>query len=248
MHKLATAVAMLAILACNTTKNNGQTMSSNDNAPGKGGWAALFDGKTTRGWHTYGKPAAGKAWKVEDGTLRLDARSKKDWQTAEGGDIVTDEEFENFHLKLEWKLSPRGNSGIMFYVHEDTARFAYPWHTGPEMQVLDNGAEGREGHPDAKITSHRAGDLYDLLVSKEAVKPPGEWNKVEIVANNGQLDFYMNGQHTLSTGLWDENWRNMVGRSKFKALPSFGSYKKGRIALQDHGDDVWFRNIMIRRL
>ncbi|MDQ3551928.1 MAG: DUF1080 domain-containing protein, partial [Bacteroidota bacterium] len=119
------------------------------------GWKLLFDGQTTNGWHTYGKSTIGKAWKVVDGTLYFDAASKKSFQTPEGGDIVTNEEFENFHLKLDWKISPNGNSGIMFYVHEDPVKYSEPWHTGPEMQVLDN-----NGHPDAKIHTHRAGDLY----------------------------------------------------------------------------------------
>ncbi|HYH14866.1 MAG TPA: DUF1080 domain-containing protein, partial [Flavisolibacter sp.] len=96
--------------------------------------------------------------------------------------------------------------------------------------------------------THRAGDLYDLITAKEVVKPAGEWNAVEIIANNGKLDFYMNGQHTLSTTMWDDNWRNMIAKSKFKDMPDFGTIKKGRIALQDHGDNVWFRNIRIKRL
>jgi hypothetical protein len=117
------------------------------------------------------------------------------------------------------------------------------WVTGPEMQILDN-----NGHPDAKITKHRAGDLYDLITAKEVVKPVGEWNLAEIVSNNGKLEFYLNGQQTLSTTMWDDNWRNMIANSKFKTMSAFGTIKKGRIGLQDHGDDVWFRNIMIRRL
>ncbi|HYK56929.1 MAG TPA: DUF1080 domain-containing protein [Flavisolibacter sp.] len=210
-------------------------------------WISLFDGKTTTGWHTYGKTTIGKAWKVEDNALRLDAASKKEWQTAEGGDIISDEEFDNFHLKLDWKISPKGNSGIIFFINEDP-KYQYPWQTGPEMQVLDNGSPTQPGHDDAKLYTHRAGDLYDLLASKDAVKPAGEWNTVEIVANKGKLDFYMNGQHTLSTTMWDDNWKQMVAISKFKAMPGFGAFQKGRIGLQDHGNDVWFRNIKIKRL
>ena len=204
----------------------------------------LFDGSTTAGWHSYGKPRIGKAWKAEGGTLRLDAASKKDWQTPEGGDIVTDQEYENFDLLLEWKIAPGGNSGIMFYVKEDTTLYRYPWHTGPEMQVLDNAA-----HPDAKIIKHRAGDLYDLIsVAKETVKPAGEWNAVRMVANKGELDFYLNSEHVLHTVMWTDSWKAMVANSKFRDLPGFAAFRSGRIALQDHGDNVWFRNIKIRRL
>lgn len=239
-------------IACNSENNKtvdaskSNTDSSSNNVSGE--WISLFDGKTTNGWHTYGKTTIGKAWKIDSNTLHLDAASKKDWQTAEGGDIVTDQEFENFHLKLEWKIAPKGNSGIIFYVNEDTAQYKYPWETGPEMQVLDNGSANAEGHPDAKITSHRAGDLYDLVVSKETVKPAGEWNAAEIISDKGKLEFRLNGQSVMTTTLWDENWKALVAKSKFKTMPGFGTFKKGKIALQDHGNDVWFRNIQIRRL
>lgn len=224
------------------TMNSGSTTTDNRNK--RGDWQSLFDGKTTAGWHTYGKNTIGKAWKVEDGTLRLDAASKKDWQTSEGGDIITDKVFENFHLKLDWKLAPNGNSGVMFFINEDEQKYQHPWHTGPEMQVLDNA-----GHPDAKIIKHRAGDLYDLItVSKETVKPAGEWNTAEIVANNGSLTMHLNGTEVIKTTMWNDEWRAMIAGSKFKDMPGFGTFRRGKIALQDHGDNVWFRNIMIREL
>lgn len=211
------------------------------------GWIALFDGKTLKGWHTYGKTTAGKSWKAENGTIHLDAAAKKGYQSEEGGDLVTNNEYENYDLKLEWKISEKGNSGIIFYVHEDP-KFSESWNTGMEMQVLDNGTPTRLGHSDAKLYSHRAGDLYDLLAAKEAAKPTGEWNQVEIVANKGKLDFYMNGVHSLSTTMWNGTWKQMIAISKFKDMPGFGTFKKGKIALQDHGNDVWFRNIMIKKL
>jgi len=247
MYKFMIGLAAVSLLACNSTNKTSMQSNSTNNAASDEGFVSLFDGKTTAGWHTYGRTGVGKAWKAVDGTLHLDAASKKDWQTAEGGDIVTDEEFENFHLKLDWKISPKGNSGVVFFIKEDP-QYQYMWHTGPEMQVLDNGTASTEGHPDAKITSHRAGDLYDLIVSKEVVKPAGEWNTAEIVANKGKLDFYLNGVNTLSTTMWDDNWRAMIAKSKFKGNSGFGTYKKGRIGLQDHGDNVWFRNIRIKRL
>ncbi len=207
-------------------------------------WELLFDGQTTNGWHTYGRQVAGKSWKVEDGVLHLDAASKKQFTTPEGGDLATDQEFDNFDLKLEWKISKNGNSGVMIYVMDDAVKYPEPYYTGPEMQVLDN-----NGHPDGKIYKHHAGDLYDLIASpKDASKPVGEWNYVEIISRNGKLDFYLNGEHTVNTTMWNDNWRKLVAGSKFKAWPDFGTFKKGRIDLQDHGDDVWFRNIKIKRL
>lgn len=205
------------------------------------GWRLLFDGNSTRGWHSYGRSAAGAAWKVTGGTLHLDPSAKSD--AAAGGDIVTDKSFTNFELRLEWKIARGGNSGIMFYVQEDSARYPYAWHTGPEMQVLDN-----EGHADGKFTSHRAGDLYDLIAAKEAARPVGDWNEVAIIADRGRLQFLMNGMEILRTTLWDSQWQRLIAQSKFRDMPGFGSFRSGRIALQDHGDPVWFRNIRIREL
>ncbi|HJS55221.1 MAG TPA: DUF1080 domain-containing protein [Chitinophagaceae bacterium] len=207
----------------------------------KDGWQLLFDGLATDGWHNYGGGPVGYAWKISGGTLHFDGSQKKDTIAQ---DIVSDEEFENFHLKLEWQVDTNGNSGILFYVKEDTTRYKKPYHTGPEMQVLDN-----NGHPDAKITKHRAGDLYDLVsCSKETVRPALQWNQVEIKCANGELDFWLNGENVVSTQLWDDNWKKMLANSKFKEWPDFGTFKKGRISLQDHGDKVWFRNIKIKKL
>ncbi len=204
------------------------------------GWISLFDGKTTKGWHTYGKTAAGDAWKVADGALFLDASQKGEGR----GDLVSDEAFENFHLKLDWKISPKGNSGIIFWVQDEPQKYQEVWWTGPEMQVLDN-----DGHSDGKIIKHRAGNLYDLVAGKEgAVKPVGEWNTAEIICNKGKLELYLNGVNTVSTTYGDDNWTSLVAGSKFKTKPDFAKIFKGHIALQDHGNDVWYRNIVIKKL
>jgi hypothetical protein len=158
--------------------------------------------------------------------------------------LVTDEEFENYHLSLEWKVAKGSNSGIIFNVQDDAAKFKNTYETGPEMQVLDN-----ERHADAKIHKHRAGDLYDLIPSsKETVKPAEEWNLAEIKLDKGKLDFFLNGTNVVSTTMWDDSWKQMLAASKFKNMPGFGTFQKGHLALQDHGDPVWFRNIKIRNL
>jgi len=234
---------LFAICSCNPSKNSSKTVS-NASTEVDQGWRSLFDGKTTTGWHKYGGGAVGSAWKISDGALYLDTANKKDWQTDNGGDIVTADEFENFDLKLEWKIAKGGNSGIIFYVHEDP-KYKYCWETGPEMQVLDNIDAG-----DNKKENHLAGTLYDLIGSAQTSKPKpvGEWNLAEVKCVNGKLDLYLNGVNTASTTLWDANWKTLVAGSKFKTMPGFGTYQKGRIALQDHGNMVWYRNIMIRKL
>ncbi len=207
-------------------------------------WISLFNGHNTEGWRKYGGGAVGEAWKVEEGELRLVPQEMEGWQTAQGGDIITDNTFDNFHLSLEWKIGQNGNSGIIFLIHEDTALYPYPWMTGPEMQILDN-----QGHADAEIPTHRAGDLYDLLsVSKETVKSYGEWNHAEIICNDSLLTFKLNGETVVQTSLWDEEWQNLIAESKFREMTGFGIFRKGHIGLQDHGDPVAFRNIKIKKL
>lgn len=235
--------ASLLFFSCNSPReiSGVNTISSEEK---KEGWHSLFDGSTNKGWHKYGGGAVGSAWKIKDGYLYLDTTIKENWQVKDGGDIVTDEEYENFDLQLEWKIAKDGNSGIMFYIHEDKSKYNWPWETGPEMQILDN-----NGHPDSKISKHRAGDLYDLIsCSTETVKPFGEWNLAEIKCLHGRLELFLNGENVVSTNLWDDNWKKMVANSKFINMPGFGIYKKGRIGLQDHGNEVCFRNIKIRRL
>lgn len=236
---------LLVLFGCNASKSNQSSAADNTLSARekKEGWQLLFNGHTTEGWHTYGKTSAGAGWKADGGALHIDV-SLKDGR----GDLVTDREYENFDLKLDWKIAEKGNSGIIFYVDEDAAKYEDTYETGMEMQVLDNGAPTRQGHPDGKYYTHRAGDLYDLLASKEAARPLGEWNSVEIKCHNGNLDFYMNGEHTLSTTLWNDEWKKMIAISKFRSMPGFGIFRKGRIALQDHGDQVWYKNIRIKKL
>ncbi|OYZ00494.1 MAG: glycosyl hydrolase [Sphingobacteriia bacterium 28-36-52] len=242
MNNLLWITAIAAALVTAPNKRPDITKASITN-PVKSKWIKLFDGKTTNGWKTYAKDSIGSAWKVQDGILYLDAKAKKE-QKLGGGDIIHEKSFGNFHLKLEWKISKNGNSGIIFWAQNDPAKYKAVWHTGPEMQVLDNG-----GHPDAKIRKHRAGDLYDLVEGPDtAVKPVGEWNKTEIIAKDGTLELKLNGVTTVKTSYGDEIWYSLIGNSKFKTMPAFGRTFTGHIALQDHGDDVWFRNIQIREL
>jgi len=239
------AVCVTVLAACNnssdssaTTKDTTTTPATAPVAAADSGWQSLFDGTTTAGWHSYGKTTAEARWKVMDGALAIDTTVKN------GEDLVTDNSFENFDLKLEWRISKNGNSGIIFLVQEDTTKYKRTYNSGPEMQVLDN-----DGHPDGKITKHRAGDLYDLIKSSsEPVKPVGEWNQAEIIVNKGILELKLNGVTTVSTTLWDDAWKKLVAGSKFKSMPNWATFTSGKIALQDHGNAVWYRNIQIKKL
>ena len=183
---------------------------------------------------------------IADGTVHCQGSGRGEAGGAEGGDIVYEKPFSNFHLKLEWKISEGGNSGI-FYLGQDTHDFI--WKTAPEMQVLDN-----ERHPDAEagIAGNRqAGALYDLIpADPQNTKPSGEWNSVEIKVYKGSVWHYMNGEVVLEYHLWTPDWNDLVAGSKFPELnPDWANVAaEGLIGLQDHGDDVWYRNIRIKEL
>ncbi|MBL0743649.1 3-keto-disaccharide hydrolase [Chryseolinea lacunae] len=236
MKKTYRAYALLLVLACfagNVAAQN--TLTAQEK---KDGWKLLFDGKTTKGWHNYNKKTIGQGWKVADGELYLDNSTK------EGrGDIVTDGEYQNYEFSYQWKIDSCGNSGVMFNVVEDPAQNA-PYHSGPEMQVLDN-----DCHKDGKIVKHRTGDLYDLISSsKETVRPVGEWNEARIVSKNAKMEFWLNGTKVVEFTMHTPEWDQLVANSKFKTWPVFGKSLKGHLALQDHGDKVWFRNLKIKEL
>jgi hypothetical protein len=196
---------------------------------------SLFDGKTTNGWHSYLKTGPG-AWSVVNGALQLDPKAK------EQGDLVTNKEYENYELSLEWKIAEGGNSGIIFGVHEDKS-FEQTYLTGIEMQVLDD-AKAEDG----KLPTHRAGALYDMRAPAHPAKPAGEWNKVIIRKLNGHITFWLNGEKAIETQIGSAEWKEMLDKSKFKTWKGFDAYPKGHIALQDHGAVVAFRDIKIKEL
>src|SRR5690606_32959120 len=209
----------------------------------KAGWRLLFDGESTKGWRNYQSDEIGSAWKVVDASLHLDPSEKDGWQTVGGGDIVSEEIFENYELYLEWKVAPGGNSGLIYGVVE-SEEHEYVWHTGPEYQMLDNPA-----HPDGAIKTHRAGDLYDFKSSRfVTVNAGGEWNRTRLIVNRGKIEHWLNGYKVIEYDQRLPAWERMIAQSKFKDLPAFGKARKGHIALQEHGDPVWFKNIRIRKL
>lgn len=202
------------------------------------GWKLLFDGKDLQGWHTYNKNSTDPVWTVDDGAIKLDHS-----QGQGGGDLVTNDEYSNYDLKIQWKISEAGNSGIIFNVHEDPSLGA-SYFSGPEMQVLDNVKAD-----DNKKDNHLAGSLYDLIAADpKTVHPAGEWNAVEIKMDHKKLTLWMNGTEVVHTTIGTPEWKNLIAHSKFRGWKDFAAYDKGRIALQDHGHSVWYRDIKIRAL
>ncbi|MEO0734206.1 MAG: DUF1080 domain-containing protein [Bacteroidota bacterium] len=223
-----------------TTETDPAPAAAPPPAPPTSEWTTLFNGEDYTGWHRYGGDPVGSAWTIDDGAMYFDPSKKGE---NGGGDIITDEAYANYELELEWKIGECGNSGIIYNVKE-SAEFGTPWLTGPEMQVLDNTC-----HPDAKIETHRAGDLYDMIaVAEENVHPAGEWNQVKLVVTDGKVEHWLNGKMQVEYPNAGPEWKAMIADSKFKDFESFGAFTSGKISLQDHNDPVWFRNIRIREI
>jgi hypothetical protein len=196
------------------------------------GWELLFDGESLDKWRGFRMEEVPEGWAAEDGCLVC----------AGGGvDLVTRDEFDDFELSLEWKIGEGGNSGIFFNVVEDYDR---TYDSGPEFQVLDNSK-----HNDGKNTKTSAGANYALIAPAEDVtRPIGEFNDVLIRVKGNHVEHYMNGQKLLEYDLGSEAWRELVAASKFSSMPGYGKSPRGHLALQDHGDKVYFRNIKVRKL
>jgi len=209
------------------------------------GWVLLFDGKTSDGWRGYNKTNFPADWNIEDGTIHLKGSGNGEAGSVNGGDLIYGKKFTNFHLKLEWKISNGGNSGIFYLAQEIPGKEI--WRTAPEFQLLDN-----DRHPDAllgKDGNRQAGSLYDLIpANPQNTKPAGEWNSAEILVYQGTVIHFQNGQKILEYHLWTPEWNELVKNSKFPTYnPDWAKVaKEGYIGLQDHGNDVWVRNVRIQ--
>lgn len=192
---------------------------------------SLFNGRDLSGWtDAAGKPVTGDGWRVEDGVLH---------RAGKGGDIFSEKEYGDFTLEFEWKLAAGGNSGVKYRVRAYEGKGIL----GFEYQLLDD-----ERHPDGRAgTTHRTAALYDLLPAsgEVVVNPPGEWNTSKIVVKGTRIEHWLNGKRVLEVDVATDAFREARGKSKFRGVPGFGENLRGRIMLQDHGDEVWFRNLRI---
>jgi hypothetical protein len=251
----------LALLACTTGRESQGTTQGerqpmlNTVTPAEedAGWRLLFDGSTLDGWRGVGRDSIPSAhWIVEDGSIRKVASGEvptaADGQPLEGGDILTVERFRDFELSLEWRVSPGGNSGIKYNVSEEMSTAVTPTHAalGFEYQVLDD-----DLHPDALNGPTRtAAALYDLVPpgSAKSLRPVGSYNEARIVFRGRHGEHWLNGAKVLEFELGSTSFDSALAASKYQPIAGFADKRTGHIVLQDHGDDVWFRNIKVREL
>jgi len=197
------------------------------------GWQLLFNGTDMSQWRNFKKADLSDKWQIEDGAMKL--------TSAGGGDILTKQQYQNFELLLDWKIAEVGNSGI-FVMANETGNMIYS--NAPEIQILDN-----ERHSDNKLETHRSGSLYDMIASPPSShKKAGEWNTVKIRLHHGNLTIWQNDVQTAQVTIDSPEWQALLAKSKFAKWQGFAKAKTGHIGLQDHGDQVWFKNIKIKEL
>lgn len=202
------------------------------------GWKLLFDGHSIRGWRSYQHKPSG-SWSVKEGVLHC--ISSKAGMNIMRADLITDQQYENFELRVDWKISPGGNSGILYMVSE---KFSGAHLSGPEYQLIDD-----IGFPQKLEDWQKTGANYAMNPAPEAAPMPvGAWNNTRIIVNKGHVEHWLNGKRIVAYELWSDTWKKEKASGKWKDAPGYGLSKKGHIALQDHGSEAWFRNIKIKEL
>ena len=227
------------------------------------GYIVIFDGTSLNGWRGYGKDNVPARWTIEDGCLKFTGTGAGESQSGDGGDIIFTKKFKNFELKFDWKISKGGNSGVFYLAREvktvkdGKEQYEPIYISSPEYQVLDNA-----NHPDAKLGkdgNRQSASLYDMIPAvPQNQNPFGEWNSGSIMVYQGTVVHAQNGVNVLEYHLWTPKWTEMLQASKFseEAWPlAFellnhlgGDAHEGYIGFQDHGNDVWYRNIRVKIL
>jgi len=258
---LSAAAILCTFASCNSSstkkaKEEPVTLGNNTFMKDADGWITIFDGETFKGWRGYNKTGMPAKWTIDDKSIKFNGTGGGEAQNEDGGDIIFDTKLKNFEFEFEWKVAKGSNSGIFILAQEIPGEPIYI--SSPEYQILDN-----ENHPDAKLGvdgNRMSGSLYDMIPAKpQNAKPYGEWNKAKILCYKGTVVHYQNDKAVVEYHLWTDQWKEMIDNSKFQQGGQFplaydllincgGPNHEGYIGIQDHGDDVWFRNLKVKIL
>ena len=227
---ICTVIAIMSFMTNNKQKDN--TLSKKEK---KEGWVLLFDGTSVNGWRSY-KNKEQQGWDVKDGELYCKSEG-----VTKRADLITTNKYENYELQIDWKISPKMNSGIIYMVTEDNGA---SYESGPEYQLIDD-----IGYPGKRSDKQLSGANYDMNApSAKVSKPAGEFNHTKIVINKGHVEHWLNGTKVVDYQFWTSEWEQTKANSKWKDVKPYGMAKSGHIALQDHGGGIAFKNIKIKPL
>lgn len=255
MKRVFYAIGIIAMATMMVSCGSKTKKAADTTVPEDEGWVTLFDGQTFDGWRGYNREDVPAKWTIEDGAIKINGTGTGEAQSTDGGDLIYDQKFGNFEFELEWKVSKGGNSGIFYLAQEIPGQPIYI--SAPEYQILDN-----ENHPDARLGvngNRMSASLYDMIPAvPQNAKPYGEWNKARIMVYKGTVIHYQNDVAVVEYHLWTPQWKALIDNSKFSKekwpeaydllINVGGENREGYFGLQDHGDDVWFRNIRVKVL
>ncbi len=249
IFSLITVFALIMVMASCGGRQSGQEQEAADETMAdeqmeESGWIELFNGENLDGWKRYNADEIGPLWKVDGDAILVEGEGLGEGSGEWGGSLITIEQFGNFELELEWKISPGGNSGVLYHVVE-SPDYDHAYETGPEYQLLDD--QGWEGN---LTEAQKVGSNYDMFAAPadKNVKPAGEWNTSRIIYNDGHVEHWLNGGKTVEFDEGSDRYQEHYQNSKWVEFPDWNKFKTGSIGLQDHGAPVWFRNIRIRKL
>lgn len=201
------------------------------------GWTLLFDGKTMNHWRFF-KNKENNSWEIADGTLHCKAFEVKG--SEKRADLITTEQYEDFEFSCQWKVQRQSNSGVMFRVTEE---FDEPYASGPEYQILDDAA-----YTDVQESNFTACVFGMYPVGKKKLHPAGEWNQSKIISKQNHIEHWLNDEKVLEYEINSKQWNDIKQGGKWKGFPGYGKSARGHVALQDHGNEVWFKNVKIKTL
>jgi hypothetical protein len=210
------------------------------------GWVDIFDGETLNGWKRYNKDDIGPLWQVQDGMIYFNGSGLGEGSGEDGGTLITVKQYGNFEFSVDWKIAEGGNSGLLYHIVEKP-EYTHAYNTGPEYQLLDDN-NWKSEEPLKDFNSVAAN--YDMHApsTEKKLKPSGEWNTSKIVYNNGHVEHWLNGEKVLEFEEGSEDWKERYENSKWVEYPGWCQYKTGSLGLQDHGANLWFRNIKAKEL